>query len=132
MNPKYSEILNIKTRDCFEWTAMAANKIFNLNIPIREREEVYSKHLTEEKVTELVLKDLSDFGFDIVDDEPKPNDLISFGVKKMIAVAVVLDDGMVGFCGKLYPLKRMDIKKVFRKTREGVKECRPLNEVLDV
>ena len=130
MKPKYTEILNMRCRDCFEWAITVANKLLNSDIPIRERKEVYEKRLSKEQINTLVLADLKDFGWDEVKETPKEKDMIAMELRGLIQLGLMVDEKTVCYIGKLYPLAKLKIKHVFRKQRESVKQCRPLKDIL--
>ena len=130
MQPKYVEILNKKSVDCFAWTAEAMKKVFNIDVLVRDRTGLSLQKQTKDQINKLVLSDLKDFGWDIVEDEPKIKDMIVFEIRGLYQVGIMLEDNLVGFCNKLYPLNKIKYIHVLRKQRESVKECRPLKDIL--
>ena len=130
MQPKYVEILNNKCGDCFAWTAEAMKKVFGIDVLVRDRTGLSLQKQTKEQINKLVLSDVKDFGWDIVEDEPKIKDMIIFERFGLYQVGLVLENNLVGFCNKLFPLNKIKYLYVLRKQRESVKQCRPLEEIL--
>lgn len=130
MQPKFVEILNNKCVDCFAWTATTMKKFFGIDVLVRDRTGLSLQTQSKEQINKLVMSDVYDFGWDIVDDKPKEKDMIVFEMRGLYQVGVMLEDNLVGFCNKLYPLNKIKYIHVLRKQRESVKECRPLKDIL--
>lgn len=130
MQPKFVDILNIKCVDCFAWTATAMKKFFGIDVLVRDRTGLSLQKQTKDQINKLVLSDVKDFGWDIVEDEPKEKDMIVFEIRGLYQVGIMLEDNLVGFGNKLYPLNKIKYIYVLRKQRESVKECRPLEDIL--
>ena len=71
MQPKFVEILNNKCVDCFAWTAEAMKKVFGIDVLVRDRTGLSLQTQSKEQINKLVMSDVYDFGWDIVDDKHK-------------------------------------------------------------
>ena len=129
MQPKFVEILNSKCVDCFAWTATTMKKFFGIDVLVRDRTGLSLQKQSKEQINKLVMSDVYDFGWDIVDDKPKEKDMIVFETRGLYQVGIMLEDNLVGFCNKLYPINKIKYIHVLRKQRESVKECRPLEDI---